>query len=133
PLVPYTSLFRSVDLMRLQPPSEHPHGLSDPEFDEVFTKDRPVIFAYHGYPWLIHRLLYRRTNHPNIHVRGYKEEGTTTTPFDMVMLNDLDRFHIVMDVIDRVPSLGSKAAHVRQAMVDQRLRSRQYKIGRAHV
>ena len=115
-----------VDLMRLQPPSEHPHGLSDPEFDEVFTKDRPVIFAYHGYPWLIHRLLYRRTNHPNIHVRGYKEEGTTTTPFDMVMLNDLDRFHIVMDVIDRVPSLGSKAAHVRQEMVDQRLRSRQH-------
>ena len=115
-----------VDLMRLQPPSEHPHGLSDPEFDEVFTKDRPVIFAYHGYPWLIHRLLYRRTNHPNIHVRGYKEEGTTTTPFDMVMLNDLDRFHIVMDVIDRVPSLGSKAAHVRQEMVDQRLRNRQY-------
>jgi len=115
-----------VDLMRLQPPSEHPHGLSDPEFDEVFTTDRPVIFAYHGYPWLIHRLLYRRTNHPNIHVRGYKEEGTTTTPFDMVMLNDLDRFHIVMDVIDRVPSLGSKAAHVRQEMVDQRLRSRQY-------
>jgi xylulose-5-phosphate/fructose-6-phosphate phosphoketolase len=115
-----------VDLMRLQPPSEHPHGLSDPEFDEVFTTGSPVIFAYHGYPWLIHRLLYRRTNHPNIHVRGYKEEGTTTTPFDMVMLNDLDRFHIVMDVIDRVPSLGSKAAHVRQEMVDQRLRSRQY-------
>src|SRR5881409_4409711 len=115
-----------VDLMRLQPPSEHPHGLSDPEFDEVFTRDRPVIFAYHGYPWLIHRLLYRRTNHPNIHVRGYKEEGTTTTPFDMVMLNDLDRFHIVMDVIDRVPSLGSKAAVLRQEMVDQRLRNRQY-------
>src|SRR5438552_3891097 len=115
-----------VDLMRLQPPTEHPHGLRDAEFDEVFTKDRPVIFAYHGYPWLIHRLTYRRTNHPNIHVRGYKEEGTTTTPFDMVMLNDLDRYHLVMDVIDRVPSLGSKAAHVRQAMVDQRLRARQY-------
>ena len=115
-----------VDLMRLQPPSEHPHGLPDAEFDEVFTKDRPVIFAYHGYPWLIHRLTYRRTNHANLHVRGYKEEGTTTTPFDMVMLNDLDRFHLVMDVIDRVPSLGSRAAHVRQLMVDERLRSRQY-------
>jgi xylulose-5-phosphate/fructose-6-phosphate phosphoketolase len=115
-----------VDLMRLQPPSEHPHGLSDAEFDEVFTPDRPVIFAYHGYPWLIHRLTYRRTNHDNIHVRGYKEEGTTTTPFDMVMLNDLDRFHIVMDVIDRVPSLGARAAHIRQAMVDHRLRARQY-------
>ena len=119
-------LVNIVDLMRLQPPSEHPHGLSDAEFDELFTRDKPVIFAYHGYPWLIHRLTYRRTNHDNIHVRGYKEEGTTTTPFDMVMLNDLDRFHLVMDVIDRVPSLGSKAAHVRQAMVDQRLRSRQY-------
>jgi xylulose-5-phosphate/fructose-6-phosphate phosphoketolase len=115
-----------VDLMRLQPPSEHPHGLSDAEFDEVFTPDKPVIFAYHGYPWLIHRLTYRRTNHPNLHVRGYKEEGTTTTPFDMVMLNDLDRYHLVMDVIDRVPSLGSRAAHVRQEMVDSRLRSRQY-------
>jgi len=115
-----------VDLMRLQPPHEHPHGLTDAEFDEVFTKDRPVIFAYHGYPWLIHRLTYRRTNHPNIHVRGYKEEGTTTTPFDMVMLNDLDRYHLVIDVIDRVPSLGSTAAHVRQEMVDRRLRSRQY-------
>ena len=115
-----------VDLMRLQPPAEHPHGLRDAEFDEVFTQDKPVIFAYHGYPWLIHRLTYRRTNHPNIHVRGYKEEGTTTTPFDMVMLNDLDRYHLVMDVIDRVPSLGSKAAHIRQQMVDQRLRARQY-------
>ena len=112
--------------MRLQPPAEHPHGLRDAEFDEVFTQDKPVIFAYHGYPWLIHRLTYRRTNHPNIHVRGYKEEGTTTTPFDMVMLNDLDRYHLVMDVIDRVPSLGSKAAHIRQQMVDQRLRARQY-------
>jgi len=115
-----------VDLMRLQPPSEHPHGLPDAEFDDIFTHDRPVIFAYHGYPWLIHRLTYRRTNHDNIHVRGYKEEGTTTTPFDMVMLNDLDRFHIVMDVIDRVPSLGSKAAHIRQVMADERLRHRQY-------
>jgi xylulose-5-phosphate/fructose-6-phosphate phosphoketolase len=119
-------LVNVVDLMRLQPPSEHPHGLRDAEFDDVFTRDRPVIFAYHGYPWLIHRLTYRRTNHDNIHVRGYKEEGTTTTPFDMVMLNDLDRYHLVIDVIDRVPSLGSKAAHVRQQMVDHRLRARQY-------
>jgi xylulose-5-phosphate/fructose-6-phosphate phosphoketolase len=115
-----------VDLMRLQPPSEHPHGLPDAEFDDIFTPDKPVIFAYHGYPWLVHRLTYRRTNHNNIHVRGYKEEGTTTTPFDMVMLNDLDRFHLVMDVIDRVPGLGSRAAHVRQLMVDQRLSHRQY-------
>jgi xylulose-5-phosphate/fructose-6-phosphate phosphoketolase len=115
-----------VDLMRLQPPSEHPHGMPDAEFDTLFTRDRPVIFAYHGYPWLIHRLTYRRTNHGNIHVRGFKEEGTTTTPFDMVMLNDLDRFHLVMDVIDRVPGLGSKAVHVRQRMEDERLRHRQY-------
>jgi xylulose-5-phosphate/fructose-6-phosphate phosphoketolase len=115
-----------VDLMRLQPDSEHPHGLSDSAFDALFTADRPVIFAYHGYPWLIHRLTYRRTNHRNIHVRGYKEEGTTTTPFDMVMLNDMDRFHLVMDVIDRVPSLGGRAAHLRQEMVDKRLRARAY-------
>ncbi len=115
-----------VDLMRLQPEREHPHGLSDAQFDAIFTPDRPVIFAYHGYPWLIHRLLYRRTNHRNIHVRGYKEEGTTTTPFDMVMLNDLDRFHLVMDVIDRVPGLGATAALVRQHMVDERLRHRAY-------
>jgi xylulose-5-phosphate/fructose-6-phosphate phosphoketolase len=115
-----------VDLMRLQPANEHPHGLSDDEFDALFTTDRPVIFAHHGYPWLIHRLTYRRTNHANIHVRGYKEEGTTTTPFDMVMLNDLDRFHLVMDVIDRVPGLGSKAGHIRQEMADERLRLRQY-------
>ncbi len=115
-----------VDLMRLQPQSEHPHGLTDAEFDALFTTDKPVIFAHHGYPWLIHRLTYRRSNHDNIHVRGYKEEGTTTTPFDMVMLNDLDRFHLVMDVIDRVPGLGSKAAHVRQSMADERLRHRQY-------
>ncbi|HEU5211395.1 MAG TPA: phosphoketolase family protein [Gaiellaceae bacterium] len=115
-----------VDLMRLQPDSEHPHGLSDSAFDALFTADRPVIFAYHGYPWLIHRLTYRRTNHRNIHVRGYKEEGTTTTPFDMVMLNDMDRFHLVMDVIDRVPSLGGRAAHLRQEMVDKRLRARSY-------
>ncbi len=115
-----------VDLMRLQPESEHPHGMPDSEFDALFTLARPVIFAYHGYPWLIHRLTYRRANHHNLHVRGYMEEGTTTTPFDMVMLNDLDRFHLVMDVIDRVPSLGERAAHLRQEMVDERLRHRAY-------
>ncbi|HME03956.1 MAG TPA: phosphoketolase family protein [Solirubrobacteraceae bacterium] len=115
-----------VDLMRLQPDSEHPHGLPEEEFDALFTTGRPVIFAYHGYPWLIHRLTYRRTNHPNIHVRGYKEEGTTTTPFDMVMLNDLDRFHLVMDVIDRVPGVLERAAHLRQHMIDERLRHRAY-------
>jgi xylulose-5-phosphate/fructose-6-phosphate phosphoketolase len=119
-------LINVVDLMRLQPPSEHPHGLPDAEFDALFTRDRPVIFAYHGYPWLIHRLAYRRTNHHNLHVRGYKEEGTTTTPFDMVMLNDMDRFHLVMDVIDRVPGLGTRAAVLRQRMVDERLRHRAY-------
>ena len=113
-----------VDLMRLQPPSEHPHGMSDAEFDALFTADRPVLFAYHGYPWLIHRLAYRRSNHANLHVRGYKEEGTTTTPFDMVMLNDLDRYHLVMDVIDRVPGLASRAGHVRQLMGDHRLAAR---------
>jgi xylulose-5-phosphate/fructose-6-phosphate phosphoketolase len=117
-------LVNVVDLMRLQPESEHPHGLSDHEFDALFTTDRPVVFAYHGYPWLIHRLTYRRTNHDNLHVRGYKEEGTTTTPFDMVMLNDLDRFHLVIDVIDRVPGLAERAAHVRQDMLDARLRYR---------
>ncbi|GAA4497141.1 phosphoketolase family protein [Actinoallomurus oryzae] len=115
-----------VDLMRLQPDTEHPHGLSDREFDAIFTVDRPVIFAFHGYPYLIHRLTYRRHGHDNLHVRGYKEEGTTTTPFDMVMLNDLDRFHIVMDVIDRVPSLGGRVGNVRQEMADARLRARAY-------
>ncbi|MHB1570728.1 MAG: phosphoketolase family protein, partial [Solirubrobacteraceae bacterium] len=115
-----------VDLMRLQPDIEHPHGLSDREFDALFTTSRPVIFAYHGYPWLIHRLTYRRTNHSNLHVRGYKEEGTTTTPFDMVMLNDLDRFHLVIDVIDRIPTLGERAAHLRQEMVDARLKARAF-------
>ncbi len=115
-----------VDLMRLQPTSEHPHGLPDPEFDAIFTTDRPVIFAYHGYPWLIHRLTYRRTNHPNIHVRGYKEEGTTTTPFDMLVLNDMDRYHLVMDVIDRVPGLARRAAVLRQQMVDKRAEHRAY-------
>jgi xylulose-5-phosphate/fructose-6-phosphate phosphoketolase len=115
-----------VDLMRLQPDTEHPHGLSDREFDSLFTTHVPVVFAYHGYPWLIHRLTYRRTNHANIHVRGYKEEGTTTTPFDMVMLNDLDRFHLVIDVIDRVPGLGDAAGLLRQKMVDSRLQARAY-------
>jgi xylulose-5-phosphate/fructose-6-phosphate phosphoketolase len=115
-----------VDLMRLEPDSEHPHGLSDPEFDALFTTTRPVIFAYHGYPWLIHRLTYRRAGHSNIHVRGYKEEGTTTTPFDMVMLNDLDRFHLAMDVIDRVPGLAERYAHLRQELVDVRLSHRMY-------
>ncbi|HTR33373.1 MAG TPA: phosphoketolase family protein [Gaiellaceae bacterium] len=115
-----------VDLMRLQPESEHPHGLPDSEFDALFTTDRPVVFAYHGYPWLVHRLTYRRTNHANFHVRGYKEEGTTTTPFDMVMLNDLDRFHLAIDVIDRVPGLATQAAGLRQELVDTRLRARAY-------
>ncbi len=119
-------LVNVVDLMRLQDRREHPHGLDDAQFDALFTPDRPVIFAYHGYPWLIHRLTYRRTNHHNIHVRGYIEEGTTTTPFDMVMLNNLDRFHLVVDVIDRVPGLGSRAAALRQRMVDTRQRARAY-------
>ncbi len=108
-----------VDLMTLQPKTEHPHGLSDVDFDELFTKEKPVIFAYHGYPWLIHRLAYKRTNHENMHVRGFKEEGSTTTPFDMLVRNDLDRFHLVSDVIDRVPKLGAAAAYVKQAMRDR--------------
>jgi len=115
-----------VDLMRLEPDTEHPHGLSDRDFDALFTSDKPVVFAYHGYPSLIHRLTYRRNNHRNMHVRGYKEEGTTTTPFDMVMLNDLDRFRLVMDVIDRVPALGSRSAILRQQMEDARLAARSY-------
>jgi xylulose-5-phosphate/fructose-6-phosphate phosphoketolase len=115
-----------VDLMRLQDDKEHPHGLSSRDFDALFTSDKPVIFAFHGYPWLIHRLTYRRTNHDNLHVRGYKEEGTVTTPFDMVMRNDLDRFHLAMDVIDRVPSLGSHAAEIRQSLVDRRTEARAY-------
>ena len=115
-----------VDLMRLEPDTEHPHGLPDADFDALFTADKPVIFAYHGYPSLIHRLTYRRSGHDNLHVRGYKEEGTTTTPFDMVMLNDLDRFHLVMDVIDRVPGLGTRAATLRQQMADARLAARAY-------
>ncbi len=115
-----------VDLMRLQPETEHPHGLPDNEFDAIFTTGKPVVFAYHGYPWLIHRLTYRRRNHDNLHVRGYKEEGTTTTPFDMVMLNDLDRFHLAMDVIDRVPGLADSAGPLRQELEDRRLRARAY-------
>jgi xylulose-5-phosphate/fructose-6-phosphate phosphoketolase len=115
-----------VDIMTLQPPGEHPHGLSDSDFDELFTRDKPVIFAYHGYPWLVHRLTYRRTNHRNLHVRGYKEEGTTTTPFDMVVLNDLDRFHLVGDVIDRVPGLGSRAAYAKQALRDKLIDHKNY-------
>jgi len=110
--------------MRLLPESEHPHGLPDAEFDALFTADRPVIFAFHGYPWLIHRLTYRRASHHNIHVRGYKENGTTTTAFDMVMLNDLDRFHLVTDIIDRIPGLGPRATSVRQTTTDGRLRAR---------
>lgn len=115
-----------VDLMRLQDEKEHPHGLSNRDFDTIFTCDKPVIFAYHGYPWLIHRLTYRRTGNENLHVRGYKEEGTTTTPFDMVMLNDLDRYHLVIDVIDRVPFLQSRCATLRQQMVDKRIAAREY-------
>jgi xylulose-5-phosphate/fructose-6-phosphate phosphoketolase len=115
-----------VDLMTLQPESEHPNGLSDRDFDTIFTTDKPILFAYHGYPWLIHRLTYRRTNHRNLHVRGYKEEGTTTTPFDMVVLNDLDRFRLVADVIDRVPKLGPRAAYAKQAIRDRRIDHKQY-------
>jgi xylulose-5-phosphate/fructose-6-phosphate phosphoketolase len=115
-----------LDLMRLQPASEHPHGLNDKDFDILFTRDKPIIFAFHGYPWLIHRLTYRRTNHRNLHVRGYKEEGTTTTPFDMVVMNDLDRFHLVMDVIDRVPQLGPGAAYVKQALFEKLVEHRRH-------
>ena len=119
-----------VDLMRLLPESEHPHGMPDREYDTLFGTDQPVIFAFHGYPWLVHRLTYRRHNHAHLHVRGFKERGTTTTPFDMVMLNDLDRYHLVMDVIDRVDGLGARAAHLRQEMVDSRMRARTWT--RAH-
>jgi xylulose-5-phosphate/fructose-6-phosphate phosphoketolase len=115
-----------VDLMSLQPPTEHPHGMHDRDFDSLFTKNRPIIFAYHGYPWLIHRLTYRRTNHPNLHVRGFKEEGTTTTPFDMCVLNDIDRFHLVIDVIERVPGIGPRAAYVKQQMREKRVEHREY-------
>ncbi len=115
-----------VDLMKLQPESEHPHGLPDRDFDELFTRDKPVIFAFHAYPWLIHRLTYRRTNHHNIHVRGYKEEGTITTPFDMTVLNDLDRFHLVMDLIDRVPQARTKGVYLKQLLMDKLVEHRQY-------
>jgi xylulose-5-phosphate/fructose-6-phosphate phosphoketolase len=115
-----------VDLMRLQPEVEHPHGLSDRDFDTLFTTNKPVIMAYHGYPTLIHRLTYRRKNHDNMHVRGYKEEGTTTTPFDMVMMNDMDRYHLAIDVIDRVPALGTRAVIVRQKLLDLRTQARDY-------
>jgi xylulose-5-phosphate/fructose-6-phosphate phosphoketolase len=115
-----------VDLMRLVPESAHPHGLPDREYEAIFTADKPVIFAFHGYPWLIHRLTYRRPGHGHLHVRGYKEEGTTTTPFDMVMLNDLDRYHLVMDVIDRVPGLAVANAELRQQLADTRLACRAY-------
>jgi xylulose-5-phosphate/fructose-6-phosphate phosphoketolase len=115
-----------VDIMKLQPHSEHPHGLTDDDFDSLFTKTKPVIFAYHGYPWLVHRLTYKRTNHPNIHVRGYKEEGTITTPFDMAVLNDLDRFHLVMDSLDRLPQLGDSRSYLKQAMIDKLIEHKNY-------
>jgi len=115
-----------VDLMKLQPQTEHPHGLSDMDFDELFTKDKPVIFAFHGYPWLIHRLAYRRTNHANIHVRGYKEEGTITTPFDMTVLNDLDRFHLAMDTIDRLPQTSDKGIYAKEQLKDKLIEHRLY-------
>jgi len=115
-----------IDLMKLQPETEHPHGLSNWDFDSIFSEDKPIIFAFHGYPWLIHRLTYKRTNHDNLHVRGYKEEGTTTTPFDMVVLNDLDRFHLVMDAIDRVPKLRDKGAYQKQAMRDKLVEHKAY-------
>jgi xylulose-5-phosphate/fructose-6-phosphate phosphoketolase len=115
-----------VDLMRLQPSTEHPHGLTDKEFDMLFTRDKPIIFAYHGYPWLIHRLTYRRTNHANLHVRGYKEEGTITTPFDMTVLNEMDRFHLAMDAVDRLPQVGGKAAYIMQACRDKLIEHGEY-------
>jgi xylulose-5-phosphate/fructose-6-phosphate phosphoketolase len=115
-----------VDLMTLQPPSQHPHGLADRDFDSMFSTDKPVIFAYHGYPSLIHRLTYRRRNHDNLHVHGYKEEGTTTTPFDMTVLNELDRIHLASDVIDRVPRLARVAAHIKQDLRNQLVRHRLY-------
>jgi xylulose-5-phosphate/fructose-6-phosphate phosphoketolase len=115
-----------VDLMTLQPHEEHPHGLSGRDFDALFTTNKPILFAYHGYPWLIHRLCYRRTNHDNMHVRGYKDEGTTTTPFDMLVRNDMDRFHLVMDAADRVPALAAKAAYIKQHMRERRTEHNEY-------
>jgi xylulose-5-phosphate/fructose-6-phosphate phosphoketolase len=123
---PKVRVINVVDLMKLQPASEHPHGLSDADFDSLFTKDKPIVFAFHGYPWLIHRLTYRRTNHKNLHVRGYKEEGTTTTPFDMVVLNELDRFHLAMDVIDRLPQLGARAAYLKPALREKLIEHKHY-------
>ena len=115
-----------VDLMRLTPRAEHPHGLSDSDFDHLFTTDKPVIFAFHAYPWLIHRLTYRRRNHPNIHVHGYKEEGTITTPFDMTVLNELDRFHLVINAVNRLPQTGGKGAYLKQQLHDKLVEHRQY-------
>ena len=115
-----------VDLTKLEPQTEHPHGLSDADFDSIFTSDKPIVFAFHGYPWLIHRLAYRRTNHRNLHVRGYKEEGTITTPFDMTVLNDIDRFHLVLDVIDRVPLTSANAAHLKLKLQEKRVEHKEY-------
>ena len=115
-----------VDLMTLQSQEEHPHGLSDRDFDSLFTTDKPVVFAYHGYPWLIHRLTYRRANHANLHVRGYKEEGTTTTPFDMVVLNELDRFNLADDVIDRVPRIRTRGAYAKQWLHNKLVEHKHY-------
>ena len=115
-----------VDLMKLQPDTEHPHGLSDKDFNSLFTTSKPVIFAFHGYPWLVHRLTYRRANHYNLHVRGYKEEGTITTPFDMTVLNDLDRFHLVMDAVDRLPQTGAKGVYLKQQLADKLIEHKQY-------
>jgi xylulose-5-phosphate/fructose-6-phosphate phosphoketolase len=122
----YVRVVNVVDLMKLQPSTEHPHGLSDRDFDQLFTRDRPVIFAFHAYPWLIHRLTYRRTNHENIHVRGYKEEGTITTPFDMTVLNELDRFHLVMDAIDRLPQTGDRGIYLKQRLQDKLVEHQRY-------
>jgi xylulose-5-phosphate/fructose-6-phosphate phosphoketolase len=118
-----------VDLMKLQPSSEHPHGLSSMDFDELFTKDKPVLFAFHAYPWLIHRMTYRRSNHENIHVRGYKEEGTITTPFDMTVLNDMDRFHLAMDAVDQLPQTGDKGLALKRLMKEKLAEHRQYIVG----
>jgi len=115
-----------VDLMRLQPPSEHPHGLGDADFDAIFTKDKPIVFAYHGYPTLIHRLTYRRTNHRNLHVRGFKEEGTTTTPFDMTVRNDIDRFHLAVDTVDRLPQTVGTGAHLKQQLQEKLIEHKRY-------
>jgi len=129
--VPTLETLAAVKILReqlptLQPREEHPNGLSDRDFDTLFTTDKPIVFAFHGYPWLIHRLTYRRNNHSGLHVRGYKEEGTTTTPFDMTVLNELDRFHLVCDVIDRVDGLGSRGAYLKQQMRDKLIEHKQY-------